>query len=463
MLTKDRPSASAAATPPARDWPVVRGSRFTGCLRDVQLRPLEFYQQVQREHGDLVCLRLLPGIYAYLVAHPDAVEHVLHGNLKNYRKPDSFNDSIRPLTGNGILTSEGEFWRRQRRLVQPAFLRHSVTRVSAHMVDAIGLFVDEWNREADGRTLDVLAEMMRLALRIASTTLFSKDISGDADAIGGAYRTAFEYVSLKMNGRLMLQPAWLPTRRNREFKSCQALLDRVILEIVAERRRGAPRGDVLDLLLAAQDEESGAGMSDEQLKDEALTLLTAGHETAGAALSWTWYLLGQHPEVQQELHREVSGHLQGRLPTAADLSALPLATAVFEESMRLYPPAWGLPRESIAPDVICGRPLPARATLILSQHLIHRHPDFWERPDAFDPQRFLAPAAARHRFAFFPFGGGPRICIGNHFAMVEGPLALAALAQRFQFELVPGQRIEPDPTFTLRPKHGVRMVIRKRS
>jgi cytochrome P450 len=406
---------------------------------------------------------LLPGLQFYLLAHPDAVEHVLHANLKNYRKPDSFNNAARPLAGNGILTSEGDFWRRQRRLVQPAFLRNSVARLSSHMVDSIGLFVDEWSQAADGRTLDVLPEMMRLGLRIASTSLFSTDISGDADSIGRAYRTAFEYISLKMNGRLMFQPQWLPTRRNRDFKTCKALLDRVILDLVADRRRGSPKADVLDMLLAAQDDQSGQGMSDEQLKDEALTLLTAGHETAGAALSWSWYLLGKHPDAQQELAGQVAGHLRGRMPTVEDLPAMPLATAVFEESMRLYPPAWGMPRESIEPDEICGYPLPAGATLILSQHLIHRHPNFWQRPDEFDPRRFLPGNAHRHKFAFFPFGGGPRICIGNHFAMVEGPLALAALVQRFRFELVPNQRIEPDPTFTLRPKYGVQMVVRKRS
>jgi cytochrome P450 len=305
--------------------------------------------------------------------------------------------------------------------------------------------------------------MMRLGLRIASTTLFSSDISGEADTIGSAYRTAFEYVSLKMNARLLFYPLWLPTKLNREFRRSKALLDRVVLELIARRRREAAKGDVLDLLLQAQDEESGAGMSDEQLKDEALTLLTAGHETAGAALSWAWYLLAEHPDVQREFHEQVAGHLQGRTPTAADLPSMPLATAIFEESMRLYPPAWGMPRETVEADVICGYPVPAKATFVLSQYIIHRHPDFWERPDQFDPARFLpGHGAARPKFAYFPFGGGPRICIGNHFAMVEGPLALAAIAQRFHFTLVPHQPIVPDPTFTLRPKFGVRVVVRKR-
>jgi cytochrome P450 len=238
----------------------------------------------------------------------------------------------------------------------------------------------------------------------------------------------------------------------------------VVLELIAARRRQPPRGDVLDLLLAAQDEQSGAGMSDEQLKDEAITILTAGHETGGAALSWALYLLAEHPEVQQALHAELSAHLQGRQPVAEDLASLPLVTAVFEETMRLYPPAWGMPRETIEPDVINGFPLPAKATLVLSQWVIHRHPDFWPRPNEFDPIRFLASGAAeRPKFAFFPFGGGQRICIGNAFAMIEGPLILAAIVSRFQFELIPGQQIVPDPTFTLRPKPGVRLTVSKRA
>jgi cytochrome P450 len=466
MLTADRPHspALAAAEPTHKSWPTVEGHWLLGCLRDVQRRPLALYREAWQQHGDLFRIRILGRFYMYMLAHPDAIEHVLHTRLKNYRKPDSFNDSVRPLAGEGILTSEGEFWRKQRRLVQPAFLRNSVNRLAGLMVDSIDRFVGEWEREPDGRTLDVLPEMMRLGLRIASTTLLGTDISSDADSIGGAYRNAFEYVSLKMNARLMFQPLWLPTPRNRQFKRSKALLDRVVLDLVAKRRSGQPKGDVLDLLLAAQDEESGVGMSDEQLKDEALTLLTAGHETVGAALSWTWYLLGQHPDVQQALHEQVRARLQGRLPGVDDLTAMPLVTAVFEESMRLYPPAWGMPRETIEPDVICGYPIPAKATVVTSQHLIHRHPAFWPRADEFDPSRFLFEnSAGRPKFAYFPFGGGPRICIGNHFAMVEGPLVLAALAQRFHFTLVPDQQVVPDPTFTLRPKYGVRMVVRKRT
>ncbi|MBI3837735.1 MAG: cytochrome P450 [Planctomycetia bacterium] len=457
--TAIRPDRLAGA---ARSWPEVRGHWLRGCLRQVQRDPLGLYHGAWREHGDYVRLRAFPGFYFYLLAHPDAIEHVLHANHKNYRKPDSANHSIGLLAGNGIIVSEGEFWRKQRRLMQPAFLRHQVVKLSSHMVESTDAFIRQWEQAEDGRTLDIVPEMMQLALRIASTSLFSTDISGDADAIGRAYRTAFGYVSLKMNGRLMFSPLWMPTRRNRRFRQAKALLDGVVLTLIARRRHEPAKNDVLDLLLAAQDEESGKGMTDEQLKDEALTLLTAGHETTGAALSWAWYLLATHPDVQHALHEQVSSHLQGRSPTAEDLSSMPLATAVFEETMRLYPPAWGIPRETIDEDEICGYPIPAKATIILMQDIVHRHPDFWTEPDKFDPQRFLPPHnAGRPKFAYFPFGGGPRICIGNHFAMLEGPLALAALTQRFQFTLVPNQAIVPDATFTLRPKQGVYLTVRK--
>lgn len=458
----------AANSPPAlpvatKTWPEVRGHWFSGCMRQIQHEPLKLYQDSWREHGDYIRFRLIPGFKLYFLGHPDAIEYVLHTNHKNYRKPDTFNDSVSLLAGKGVLTSEGELWRRQRRLMQPAFARNSVAKLSSHMVDSTERFVAEWQAEGDQRTFDVLPEMMRLGLRIASMTLFSTDISEAADTIGQAYRTAFEYVSLKMNGRLMFTPTWLPTRLNREFRSAKALLDRVVLELIAQRRKQPPRSDVLGLLLAAQDEDSLSGMSDEQLKDEAITLLTAGHETAGAALSWTWYLLGQHHEIQEALHQQVASHLNGRTPTAADLPSLPLATAIFEESMRLYPPAWGMPRETIAGDVVLGYPIPAKSTIVLSQLIAHRHPAFWHDPDTFDPSRFL-PGSGRERakFAYFPFGGGPRICIGNQMAMVEGPLVLAALAQKFHFTLAPGQSIDPDPTFTLRPKHGVRVTVKNR-
>jgi cytochrome P450 len=439
---------------------VFRGHWLLGCLGQIRGGPLGLYSRAWREHGDYVRIRVLPGVFISLLTHPDAVEHVLQKNHKNYRKPDLFNRTLGLLTGNGLVTSEGDLWLRQRRLMQPAFHRQHLARLAPPMVAAAETFVREREAAGPGQVVDVLDEMMRLGLRVAGTTLFSTDISNEADAIGPAFRTAFSHISYRMNTPPPV-PLWLPTPRNRAFRRAKALLDRVVLEIIEARRKATTRpDDLLSLLLAAQDEETGAGMTDQQLKDEVLTLLTAGHETVGAALSWAWYLLGQHPQAQNDLADEVRGVLQGRSPTGDDLAQLPLTRAVFEESMRLYPPAHGQPREAIRTDEINGFTIPARTTVVLSQWVTHRHPDFWEDPEKFRPERFLpGQAANRPKFAYFPFGGGPRVCIGNTFAMLEGPLVLATIIQRFRVELVPGQTITPDPTFTLRPKPGVKVAL----
>jgi cytochrome P450 len=447
-----------------KKWPGPRGNWLLGCMRPMQNDPLKFYPEMWRTYGDYVRIRIVPGMYLHYLVDPAAIEHVLLKNHKNYRKPDFFNKPVRMLAGNGIIVSEGDFWLRQRRLSQPAFLRNQVGKFGPHVVTATDALMDEWDRAGAERTIDLVPEMMRLALRIASTSLFSTDISGEADAIGRAFRVSFAQVSDKMNGR-PTPPLWIPTRRNREFRQGKALLDRVVLELIEARRRSrTPANDVLDMLLAAQDEETGTGMTDQQLKDEVLTLLTAAHDTIGAALSWAWHLLGQHPEIQEALHDEAAGVLSGRTPGVEDLPRLPMATAVFEETMRLYPPAWGMPREAIGDDVVEGYPIPAKGLVTLSQLVTHRHPAYWKEPDRFDPARFL-PGADRDRpkMAYFPFGGGPRVCIGNHLAMLEGPLVLAALAQRFRVTSDPGHAVIPDATFTLRPKTGVRAVVRRRA
>jgi cytochrome P450 len=304
--------------------------------------------------------------------------------------------------------------------------------------------------------------MMRLSLAIASTTLFGADISDGADEIGRAYREAFAFVSYRMNHPFS-PPMWIPTARHRRFFRAKNLLDRVVLDLIARRRQDDKvHDDLLAMLMAAQDEDTRGGMTDKQVRDEALTLLTAGHETVGAALAWTWYLLAKHPEVQRSLHDEVVSILGGRPPSITDLPNLPLCRAVFEESMRHYPPAWGIPRESIGPDEIMGWHIPPKAALVLGQFLTHRHPDYWEQPDQFLPGRFLGkPPRNRPRFAYFPFGGGPRACIGSQFAMIEAQLVMATLILHYEMELLTDHPVVPDPTFTLRPKFGVKVMLRK--
>jgi cytochrome P450 len=431
-------------------------------MRQLQRDPLSLYTRANREFGHYVRIRAFPGIYVYLLTHPEAVEYVLQKHHKNYRKPDFFNKTVGLLTGNGILTSEGDFWLRQRRLMQPAFHRQHLAKLVPLIIAAAESFVRQQQAAEAGKPIDILAHMMKLGLRIAGTTLFSTDITGEADDIGRAYRTGFAYVSHRMNSPPLI-PTWLPTPRNLAFARAKKLLDRVVLDLIAARRTATvPKDDLLSLLLAAQDSETGAGMTNEQLKVEALTLLTAGHETVGAALSWTWYLLGQHSKVQEDLYDEVYGRLEGRSPTLEDLGDLPLVRAVFEESMRLYPPAWGQPREALTDNEINGFFIPAKGTVTVNQWVTHRHPDFWDEPETFKPERFLPGHPQRHKFAYFPFGGGPRLCIGNAFAMLEGLLVLATIIQKFRFELVAGHPVLPDPTFTLRPKYGVKVRLSPR-
>jgi cytochrome P450 len=447
-----------------RSWPGPRGNFLFGCLRQFQRDQLNFLRDVWRTHGDHVRIPTVPGFDVYFLADPAAIEHVLVKNHKNYRKPAFLTGPVRLLLGNGLFNSEGDFWLRQRRLSQPAFLRGAIVRLAGHMSAAAEGLIRTWQAAPDGRTVDIVQEMMRLVLHIAGATLFGADIGSDADALGEAQRDIFALVRHKMDNPLTA-PLWVPTRRNRAYRAARRLLDGVVLRVIESRRRSGPAAnDLLDLLLAARDEESGTGMSDQQLRDEVLTLLFAGHDTTTAGLSWAWYLLARHREVQEALHDEAAAHLAGRTPTAEDLPHLPLATAVFEEALRLYPPAPGLARRAVEPDEIQGYPIPAKAILMPSQWVTHRHPAYWEEPDRFRPDRFLpARAADRPKFAYFPFGGGPRICIGNTFAMIEGALVLAALAQRFHFRPADDHEVEPDTTFVLRPRGAVNLVVRKRS
>src|SRR6516164_6684640 len=459
---------SDAARPPdvshRRGWPGPRGHFLLGCLRAFRRDQLSFLRDLRRTHGDYVRIPTVPGYDIYLLAEPAAVEHILVKNYKNYRKPEFLIEPVRLLLGNGLFSSEGDFWLRQRRLAQPAFLRGAIVRLAAPMAAAVEGLSRTWEAASDGRTLDTVSEMMRLVLDIAGATLFGADVAAGADAIASAERDIFSLVRHKMDNPLSA-PLWVPTRRNRAYRAAKGLLDDVVLRVIESRRRSGPAAnDLLDLLLAARDAESGTGMSDEQLRDEVLTLLFAGHDTTTAAVSWAWHLLARHPEVQEALHDEAAGRLASRTPTADDLPHLPLATAVFEEAIRLYPPAPGLARRAVEPDEIQGYPVPAKAILMASQWVTHRHPAYWDEPDRFRPERFLPGRAPdRPKFAYFPFGGGPRVCIGNTFALIEGALVLAALAQRFHLRPADDKNVELDTTFVLRPKGPLNLVVRKRS
>jgi cytochrome P450 len=359
------------------------------------------------------------------------------------------------------LTSEGEFHLRQRRLAQPAFHRQRIAGYAATMVEYAGRACDRWRA---GETRDVGREMMRLTLAIAGKTLFDANVEGEADEIGKALTTTFElFNTLTLPFRQLLEH--LPLPAGKRFLKARERLDATIYRIINERRAsGEDRGDLLSMLIAARDEEGdGSGMTDEQLRDEAMTIFLAGHETTANALTWTWYLLSQHPEIEARFHAEVDETLKGALPIAEDFPRLRYTEMVFAEVMRLYPPAWVIGRRALGDHQIDGYKIPARSILLISPYVTHHDARFYPDPFRFDPERWTPEAReSRPKFSYFPFGGGPRVCIGESFAWMEGALVLATIARRFRMRLAPGHPVEMRPLVTLRPKHGMRMILESR-
>ena len=456
VATADRLRPSGAPFAPG-----PRGHFLFGVAAEVMRDPIRFYMRMRRDYGDVVRMRTLPGFHWHLVSHPAGVERVLQTNQQNYPKGKLFNKPLGLLVGQGLLTSEGEFWRRQRRLAQPAFHRQRINALGETMTAATERMLERWREfERDGRPFDLAAETTRLTLQIAGLTLFGVDLSDAASRVGSALRVAFEHLNYRMMYPWAL-PEVIPTRRNRRFLRARRLLDEVVYDVIRERRRrDEDAGDLLSMLLLARDEETGEGMSDEQLRDEVMTILIAGHETGAAALAWAWYMLARHEEVEGKLCDELAGVLGGRTPAVADLPSLPYTKMFFDEVLRLYPPAWGMLREARETDEIGGYRIPAGTPLTVSQYVTHRHPEFWDEPERFDPERFTPErVAARPKFAYFPFGGGSRQCIGNSFALMEAQLVLATVAQHFRPRLAAGQTVEEDPTFTLRPRGGVLVTL----
>lgn len=426
--------------------------------------PLKFYRTNQEMHGNYVCNPTMFGYEFYTLYHPNAVEHVLQTHQKNYHKPDVFLKPASLLFGNGIFTSEGDFWMKQRRLSQPAFHRDHIGRMAGVIVECVEKMLARWDAKPDGSEIDLQHEMVYLTLSVAGRTLFSTDLTDQAADVGSAVREGFEVLNHRMNSFPFVLPMWLPTRDNRQFKHAKLVLDSVISKIISDRRNSSEQHhDFLGMLMAARDEDTGLGMSDAQLKDEVLTLLVAGHDTVAACLAWTWISLSQNPKIRSQMNDEHKSVLDGRNPQLADTQALTYTRMIIDESLRLYPPAWGLPRQSFEEDVIDGYSLPKDAFISLNQFTTHRIPEFWDKPEEFDPERFLPEKVKnRPRFAYFPFGAGSRVCIGQNLALLEAQLAIAAIAQRYEIDLLPGQNIEPDPTFTLIPKGIVTAAIKRR-
>jgi cytochrome P450 len=366
------------------------------------------------------------------------------------------------LLGQGLVTSEGSLWLKQRRLMQPTFHRQKIAAFAALMTDCTLQMLERWRERAERHEVfDVAPEMMRLTLQIVGRALLSMDLTAQADLIGRNMTIANERFGEM--GLSAFMP-WLPTPGNLRFRRAAAALRKVVLQIITERRRdGRDRGDLLSMLFAVHDEDTGEGMDDEQLRDEVLTLIAAGHETTATALSWTWYLLSQNPTAESKLHAELDRVLGGRAASVADLPNLPYTGMVIDETMRLYPPVWAVGRQAIDQDEVIGHRVPQGSNILLSQWLAHRHPAFWEKPERFEPERFAAErAAGRPRYAFFPFGGGPRMCIGNLFALTEAQIVLATVAQNYRLRVLANHPVELQPLVTLRSRYGMKVTLEQR-
>jgi cytochrome P450 len=440
--------------------PTVKGEFLLGNLRQMKANSFQALCDWQRDYGDLVSFRLATRHF-YLISHPKLIEQSLVKQsdvfVKMYdpKKPNG----LALVLGQGLLTSQGELWQRQRRLMQPVFQRSNLASLLPQIVEAGNHLLARWRQLGDGAQVNLPDEMLRVTLEVITQTMFSTSVLDKVDRLAPALDTLLRYAAKTVMSPLRL-PLFVPTKANRQFKAAKALLDDIIYEIIGQRRsQTAAHNDLLDMLLNASD-DNGNKMSDRQIRDEVITIFTAGHETTANVLTWTLYLLARHPDVLTKLRQEFSQLPQEHMPTAEDLQQLAYTRAVLNESMRLYPPAGILMRKIAKDTEIDGYSLKQGRLAIFSIYNIHHHPDFWQQPEVFDPERFLSDES--RRFVFMPFGTGERVCIGNHFALLESQILLSMILRRFDVQLLNTEEAEVEMAVTLKPKGGmpVRLIAR---
>jgi len=430
--------------------PLLPGSRLVGSALDLRRSQIRTYERAMREYGDVVRIAVgPPGLRfdLYCVFHPDGVRRVLAGPRGTYSKANRFYREIAASFGRGLLTSEGELWRQQRRLIQPLFTRRTIATYADLMVEESTALADRWAR--DGALVDANAEMVRLTLRVVGRAIFGDDIDRAGAVLDRAFPVLNAYTYRRAIAPVSVPAAW-PTPANRRAARAREELYAVVDELVAKRSRDGGGGeDLLSRLLGARDADTGEPMDRQQIRDEALIFLLAGHETTSTALTYTLFLLGRHPEEQERVHEEVAA-------AAGDPAALPRTAMAVKEAMRLYPPAYALGRTLHADEEIGGHRIPADSFVAVSQWATHRHASFWEEAERFDPERFAPEREAeRHPYAYFPFGGGPRGCIGSHFALMEAVIALSILLGRHRIAAVPDDVPVDTNGITLRPAGAV--------
>jgi cytochrome P450 len=442
------------------DWPRgPAGTWIAGNLGQHRRDPLGFLTECARRYGDFVPLRFGP-VRAVLVSHPDLIEEVLVTKNRHFVKHGALRFARR-LLGDGLLTLEGEAWRRRRRLVQPAFHRERIACHAEAMVAAAERMMDGW---ADGQALDAHAAMTHLTLEVAATCLFGADLAADADAVSAAVDRLQRYFRWRLS-RLLAVPLFVPTPYHLRIWRAGLRLLLTVRRITAGRRAANPRrDDLLATLLDARGDDGGAAMTGRQVREEAMTLLLAGYETTANTLAWSWYLLARNLDAEARLHEEVDQVLGDRSPTFDDLPRLEYAGAIITEALRVYPPAYAIGRQAASPCEMGGHRVPRGTTFMMSQWVVHRDPRFYNDPEEFRPERWAGGLAGdRPRYAYFPFGGGPRVCVGSSFALTEATLVLAAVAQRFRLAVRSGRDVRSLPTMTLRPADGLEVVVTRRT
>lgn len=442
-----QPSSSIGAdheTSAKRLPPVASGRKLRALVRD----PLKYFQAIASDYGDIVCYRPAPDI-AYLINHPDYVRHVLVDNNRNYSKETHTNQVFNKVVAEGLLTTEGEVWRKQRRMLQPAFHRSRLEPMDVMVAEATGSMLRRWeDLRTRGQAVDIAREMAALTLTVTTQALFGVSLGSEVREIGEMVNRAVAQLEKPSDPRV---------------KESMDQLDAVVYRIIRQRRQDfRDGGDLLSSMILARDSDSGEAMSDEELRNQIMTLMLAGYETTASALTWTWYLLSQNPEAFQRMRAEARAILQGAAPHYGDLERLVYTRQVLNEGMRLFPPAWTLGRRALGEDEIGGYHVAPGTTIAICLYTLHRHPLFWEEPEVFDPDRFSAErSAGRHKFAYVPFGAGPRQCIGNTFGLMEASLVLAHVAQHFELRLAPGTEVKPQAVFVLRSARELMMTLQQ--